>query len=157
MEMKIAISASNDDLNGEVVPVFGRCAGFIIAEAEGSEIKSHQFIDNPGKNAMGGAGIAAARTVVEQAVEAVITGNLGPNAGLILEQSNIKAYQATGMKIKAAVQALAKGGLEQVKGSNVAPDFGRGPGTGAGRGTGRGRDMGGGKGTGPGRGFGRME
>ena len=30
--MKVAISANSADLNGLVSPVFGRCAGFIIAE-----------------------------------------------------------------------------------------------------------------------------
>ena len=42
--MKVAISASSEDTNGQVNPVFGRCPGHIIAEVEGGEIKSHSFI-----------------------------------------------------------------------------------------------------------------
>lgn len=153
--MRIAISASADNLEAQVTPVFGRCEGFIIVEEEDGKIKSHQFIDNPGKNAMGGAGIVAARAVVDQKVEAVITGNLGPNAGMIVEQAEIKAFQAPGMTVKEAVAALAEGKLEAIKGSTVNPDYGKGPGFG-GRGQGRGGGPGfGGRGQGMGRGRGQ--
>ena len=123
--MKIGVSVESEDLNGKVSPVFGRCPGFLIIEAEGKEIKSHQFIENPGKNAMGGAGIVAARAVVDQKVEAVVSGNIGPNAGLILEQSGIKAFQAEGKTVRQAVEELAEGKLEEIKGSSVEQDFGR--------------------------------
>ena len=45
----------------------------------------------------GGAGITAAQLVAEQEAEAVITGNLGPNASNVLKQFKIKAYHASGI------------------------------------------------------------
>ena len=123
--MRIAVSVESDDLEGRVSPFFGRCPGFLILEVEGKAVKSHRFIDNPARNAMGGAGIVAAKAVVEKKVEAVISGNLGPNAGLILEQSGVKAFQAEGKSVRQAVKALAEGRLEEIKGSSVGPDFGR--------------------------------
>ncbi len=145
--MKVAISANSEDINGQVNPVFGRCPGFIIAEVEDSEIKKHEFVGNDAMNAAGGAGIAAAQTVINQGVQAVISGNVGPNAFAVFKQSGIKFYPASGMGIQEAVKKMAEGALKETGNASVSPNFGmRGMGRaglgrarGAGRGFGRGR------------------
>ena len=149
--MKIAVSAMSDDLNSMVNPVFGRCAGFLIVEADGKEIKDSSYIENEAMYARGGAGIAAAQTVVNQGVSAVISGNLGPNAFMVLKQMGVKVYQASGLSVRAAIEKLADGKLSELSSSSVGTNFGMG--RGAGRGSGRG--MGAGRGMGLGRGLGR--
>ncbi len=142
--MKIAISASSNDLEGQVNATFGRGPGFIIAEEENGEIKSHEFVENNAMNAAGGAGIAAAQQVIDKNAKAVISGNLGPNAFNILNQANVKFFPAFGLKIRDAVKKLSSGELTEKNNASVGPNFG----TGAGRGTGRGMGRGGGFGRG---------
>lgn len=147
--MKIAISASSDDLNGQVNPVFGRCPGFLIVETEGSEIKSHSFVSNTALNAVHGAGTAAAQAVINQGVQAVISGNLGPNAFNMIEQAGIKFYPGFGLNIKEAIEKVASGQLKDRNSASTAANYGLGTGNpqtgewhrpGAGRGFGRGRN-----------------
>ncbi len=139
--MKIAISVASDNLDGQVNPTFGRCQGFIIAEVEGSEIKNHFFAANTAMNSPGGAGIAAAQAIITLGVNAVISGNLGPNAFNVLQQAGIKFYPAFGMNIRDAIVKLGKGALGEKTGASVSPNFGTnvGPGKGMGKGAGFGR------------------
>ncbi|MCD6478530.1 MAG: NifB/NifX family molybdenum-iron cluster-binding protein [Candidatus Diapherotrites archaeon] len=138
--MKVAISANSADLNSLVSPVFGRCAGFIIAEVENGEIKSSEFVANPALNMFRGAGIQAAQLVLSKNVQAVISGNLGPNAFAVLQQAGIKIYQAFGLSIKDAVKKLCAGTLPEMT-QVFRPGFGRGFGRGRGFGM-RGRGFG---------------
>lgn len=129
--MKIAVSASADNMDATVDPRFGRCAYFIIVETERNEIKDHEILKNTGVQAMRGAGITAAQIVANKGVEAVITGNVGPNAFGVLSQSGIKIFTGVvGISVKAAVEKYLKGELEET----TVPT---GPGFGPGRGMGR--------------------
>ena len=139
--MKVAISAISEKLDQEVTPVFGRCPGYIIAEIKEGKIENTRFLQNPGISTGMGAGIAAAQEVANQKVDAVITGNIGPNAFRVLNQTGIKVYNVSGITIENALQKLAQGNLEEVKGSTAPGHFGmnengRGPGRGFGRGRG---------------------
>ncbi len=153
--MKIAVSAVSGDLSQPVNPVFGRCNGFVIAEVEGKEMKESRFIPNPAMGAAMGAGIAAAQAVAEQQVEAVVTGNVGPNAFMVLNQSRIKVFQAAGISVQRAIQLFAAGKLTELGSSSVAGHFGMGAGKGIGSGRGAGRGAGTGLGGGAGRRRGR--
>ena len=75
--MKIAISATGLTLEDEVDPRFGRCQHFIVAD---TETKEFEALDNSSATAAGGAGISAAQMIAGKGVEAVLTGNCGPNA-----------------------------------------------------------------------------
>jgi len=150
--MKVAISAVSEDLNQQVTTVFGRCPGFIIVEIEETEITGHSFTPNQAATAAMGAGIAAAQTVVEQGIQAVISGNIGPNALMVLQQSGIKFYQAVGITVKQAAEQLAKGKLKEMTAPSAPGHFGIGPGMGLGRGAGMGRGRGMGRGAGRGKG-----
>lgn len=136
--MKIAISAASNDLKQPINPVFGRCPGFLIIEIEGKEIKGHSFFPNAAAQAGMGAGIAAAQTVAGQGVQAVISGNVGPNAFMVLSQSGIKVYQAFGLSAEQAIQQLAEGKLQEMPAASAQGRFGMGAGRGAGFGRGTG-------------------
>jgi len=137
--MKVAVSAISEDIKQQVNFVFGRCPGYVIAEIDGKEVKETKFIQNPGVNTGMGAGIAAAQAVAGQGVQAVITGNVGPNAFMILQQSGIKIYKAGNISVEQALQQLAKGKLEEVSGSTAPGHFGIDGGAGRETGQGRGR------------------
>ncbi|MBW2966414.1 hypothetical protein KY342_04900 [Candidatus Woesearchaeota archaeon] len=111
--MKIAISSTGKTLNDNVDQRFGRCPYFIIVDIEDKKIEEFKAVENIAAAQSGKAGIAAAQTIAEEEVEAVITGNLGPNASDVLEQFGIKAYQASG-KIKEVIGDFIKGRLNEI-------------------------------------------
>jgi len=88
-EIKICISATGDNLDAFLDPRFGRAMFFLIINSEGRLIKA---IKNTGKQAMRGAGVTAAQIVTDEKVNVIITGNIGPNASMVLSASKIKIF-----------------------------------------------------------------
>ena len=116
--MKIAISSTGDKLEDKIDMRFGRCKYFLIAQIEDKKIKNVKAVENQGALQGHGAGIKAAQQIGDLGVEAVITGNLGPNATDILSQLGIKAYHASG-PAKEALDKFIKGELSAI--TEVAP------------------------------------
>ncbi|MBW2996048.1 hypothetical protein KY332_01975 [Candidatus Woesearchaeota archaeon] len=94
---KIAVSADGDKLHSKVDQRFGRCKYFLIINIDGKEVGTFEAVENQGAVQGHGAGIKASQQIGELGVEAVITGNLGPNATDVLNQLGIKAYHASGI------------------------------------------------------------
>jgi predicted Fe-Mo cluster-binding NifX family protein len=149
--MKIAISATGDNLDAEVDPRFGRCPYFIIIDPETMQFEA---VANESAAASGGAGIAAAQMVVAKGVEAVLTGSCGPNATQVLSAAGVKIVTGVSGRVKDAVQGYKTGKLKTAP-PEVGPGMGQGFGPGMGRGGGMGRGIGRGMGRGGGRGRGR--
>lgn len=88
--MKIAISAEDNTLDAILDTRFGRAKGFIIFDLENNEFS---YIDNvQNLNAAQGAGIQSAQCIVDENVEAIITGYCGPKAYKVLEAADVKIY-----------------------------------------------------------------
>ena len=151
--MRIAITSNGQDLNASFSPVFGRAPYFIIVDTE--NMNNIRAIVNDAMNVARGAGFRAAQNVIDQNVEAVLTGNIGPNSFDILQRAGIKIYSVNASTVKDAIDMFLNGNYVEI----TAPTrgFGSGYGRGFGRGFGRGgfRGSGYGKGFGQGRGFGR--
>jgi len=158
--MKVAVSASGPDLDSPVDPRFGRCANYLIVDTESMEF---EVLENAAAMQGSGAGIAAAQLVAQTGAEAVISGNVGPNAFQTLSAGNIPVYTGATGTVREAIAAFNAGQLQATGGANVdaragmgsagasaAPGAGIGPGMGMGAGMGRG--MGGGMGRGMGMG-----
>ena len=111
--MKIAISATDKNIESNISDVFGRSPYFVIAEIENGEIKKTEIIENEATRQMGGAGISAAQLIAEKDVKAVITGNLGPRALDVLSQFNIEIYYGEGT-IEKVLQEFIKGNLKKI-------------------------------------------
>ena len=146
--MRIAISATGPGLDDEVDPRFGRCGHFVIVDPETMEI---EHVENINVMASGGAGIATAQMVANKGVQAVLTGNCGPNAFQTLAAAGIEVITGVAGKIRDAVEGY-KGGRFQVTSQptveahfgmgGMGMDAGMGPGMGMGRGMGRGTGRG---------------
>jgi predicted Fe-Mo cluster-binding NifX family protein len=132
--MKVIVSAQGDNLEAPVSPVFGRCPIYLLVDTETFEFEA---IPNPAMNQPGGAGIQAAQFVVSQGVEAVLTGNLGPNAFDVLQAASVPGYLAGQGTVRQAVEACRAGQLQRMGGANVAAHAGMGRGRGHGMGAGR--------------------
>ena len=109
--MKIGISSTNSNATAVVDPRFGRCEAFAIIDTETNAIR---FLDNAAKTASGGAGIAAAQQLLDEGVEAVCTGNLGPNAYRVLSEAGIKAYRVSEMPLMDVAKLLKDGKLDEI-------------------------------------------
>lgn len=121
--MRVAISATAASKDAQVSPVFGRCNYFVIMDTDTGEMTSLQ---NPAQGAFGGAGVQSAQMVVQQGVQAVISGNLGPNAKQVLDAAGIEAFVGDGLTIAEAMAALEAGELGQMDRPSVSKDFGKG-------------------------------
>lgn len=129
--MKIAISASQPSLEGEVEPRFGRCRYFIIIDPETSEFEA---LENPNVETASGAGVATGQFVASQGVKEVLTGNLGPNAQQVLTAAGIKMLTGISGKILDVLEAYKAGQLRPTiqpgmrKGRGMGRRMGPGPG-----------------------------
>lgn len=138
--MKIAVSSTAPGIDAEVSPIFGRCNCFVVVDTATQEVK---ILENPAQIASGGAGIQSAQLIVQEGVDAVISGNVGPNAMQVLSAAGVKTYLASGGDVAAAVAALQEGKLDLQAAPSVHKDYGKdGPAMGrggAGHGLERGR------------------
>jgi predicted Fe-Mo cluster-binding NifX family protein len=143
--MKIVVSAQGENLDAPASAVFGRCPTYLFVD---TETLAFEPVANPAMNQGGGAGIQAAQFVVNQGAQAVLTGNLGPNAFGVLNAAGVPGYLVGPGTVRQAVEAFQAGQLQPMAGANVAGHTGMGmaPGMGGRRGTGMGR--GGGRGMG---------
>ncbi len=106
--MKVLVTASSGDLNSPVDMRFARAPFLIILDSEDTD--NAEIVQNPFVNTPSGAGISAARLVIEKGVQAVISGTFGPNSSMILNSSGIKMFvETTGISVKDAVEKIERG------------------------------------------------
>lgn len=115
--MKIAVTSQGSDLDSPVDPRFGRAKNFIVVDTDTGEFTVHDNTQN--LNAVQGAGIQAGRTVVDLAVEAVITGNVGPKAFATLQAGSVKIYSAASGTVKEAIEKFKAGQLQPADKADV--------------------------------------
>ncbi|MFO8133242.1 MAG: NifB/NifX family molybdenum-iron cluster-binding protein [Thermoplasmatota archaeon] len=123
--MKIAISTTGSSLDDPVDQRFGRCPAFLLVDTDTTETEA---LDNRNAQARGGAGIQAAQQLAQAGVEAVITGNIGPNAFQTLQAADIDIYTGASGTAGDALQRYKNGELETADGASVGSHFGMGGG-----------------------------
>lgn len=111
--MKIAVSSDGDTIDSNVDQRFGRCKYFIIANIENKKIIKSEAVLNEGAVQGHGAGIRAAEQVGEFNVEKILTGQLGPNATVVLGKLGITPYHASG-KAKDAINKFLNNELKPI-------------------------------------------
>jgi predicted Fe-Mo cluster-binding NifX family protein len=137
--MKIVITANGTGLDAPASPVFGRCLAYVFVDTETMQFEG---VENPAIVAPSGAGIQAAQFIVGRGAQAVVTGNVGPNAFGVFQASGVPVYIFGGGTVREAIEAYMAGRLQPVGGANVPAYSGMGRGMGAGMGRGRGRGLG---------------
>ena len=129
--MKICFSSTGKNLDSFVDPRFGRCQYLIFMETKNSKII--KAIANENAGAMRGAGITTAQVVASNKAEAVITGNIGPNAFDVLNTSKIKIYPGVfDLTVRQALEKYNQGELKEMQAPTAPGRFGVGGGRGAG-------------------------
>ena len=115
--MKVAITSQGPDMTSEVDPRFGRAKFFIVVNTDTGQFTSHDNTQN--LNAVQGAGIQAAKNVVNLGAGAVITGNIGPKAFTALQTGDVKTYVGAAGSVSDAVERFKAGRLECVSKPHV--------------------------------------
>ena len=111
--MKVAISATGNTLSASVDRVFGRCAWFLFVDSETMACNARE---NRNADAASGAGTSCAQLVLEQEVDAVISGQVGPNAYEVLKQGEVKIFIAPqDSSIREAIEKCAHNELQQMQ------------------------------------------
>jgi predicted Fe-Mo cluster-binding NifX family protein len=121
--MKVVVSSQGETLDAAASPIFGRCPTYVFVDTETNDVKA---MPNPAMNQGGGAGIQAAQFVVSQGAQAVLTGNLGPNAYDVLQAADVPGYLVPEGTVRQAVDAFKAGNLQPMGGANVASHSGMG-------------------------------
>ncbi|HHT02144.1 MAG TPA: dinitrogenase iron-molybdenum cofactor biosynthesis protein [Firmicutes bacterium] len=134
--MKLAICAQGEGMAAQTDPRFGRCRYFVVVDLASGAVET---LENPNCQSAGGAGIQTAQMLADMAVEAVVVGNLGPNAARTLGAAGIQINQGLRPTVAETVQAYRRGELKQDGDATVDAKFGMRMGGGRGGGQGRGR------------------
>jgi len=122
--MKICITSSGRSLDDGMDPRFGRCQYFIIVDTANGQF---EVIQNSAATSGGGAGVKAAQLVANKGVDAVLTGNVGPNAYDTLTAAGIKIVVGlTGITVRQAVEGFKGGNPEYTAGPSVGAHHGAG-------------------------------
>jgi len=109
--MLLGITAQGNNPDAAVDPRFGRCRYFWIVDTVSGQ---QEILENPNGQNSGGAGIQSAQLMVSKSVEAVLTGNIGPNASQVLTPAGIKIYTGITGKVTEVIDRFKSGDLKTV-------------------------------------------
>ena len=110
-------------MDAQVDPRFGRCSHFVIAD---SETMNFEVLTNTAAEAMGGAGIQAAQSLVDKGVQVVIAGNVGPKAYQTLSTAGVEIALSASGTVREAIRSFKRGDLEKPEKPTVRGHFGMG-------------------------------
>lgn len=110
--MKTAISATSGNIDAPLDKRFGRADYFLIVQMPEELL---QVIQNKDQAPVRGAGIAMAQTIVENQVDVVITGQVGPNAMRVLKAAGIRMVAGIPGSVRENLQWLSQEKLERIQ------------------------------------------
>ncbi len=115
--MRIAVTSTGNELISDMDPLFGRAKYFVIVDSETLE---YEVVENEQNlNLPQGAGIQAAKTIVDQKADVLISGNCGPKAFQVLKAAGVKVVTGAQGRVIDAVTQYRSGQLETTDGPNV--------------------------------------
>jgi predicted Fe-Mo cluster-binding NifX family protein len=115
--MKIAIPAVNRDATALIDARFGRTPWFLVYQ---TDTDAWEAIENaPNLQAVQGAGIQSAETLVRQGVTAVLTPHCGPKAFRVLQAAGVTVYLGVTGTVADALTAYQAGTLQPASSADV--------------------------------------
>lgn len=115
--MKIAITAEAENLTSQIDLRFGRARYLIVTDTDTGDFKANDNSVN--LNVAQGAGIQTGSNIANLGVEAVVTGNVGPNAFRTLNAAGIKIFLASKQTVSEAIDSFKAGNLKEINNANV--------------------------------------
>ncbi len=98
-------------------PRFGRAANFVVVDSETGACSS--VCNSINANAAQGAGIQAAKRVVELGAAALLTGHVGPKAFSALQAGKVAIYTGAAGTVADAVEQFKAGKLKTAESADV--------------------------------------
>jgi predicted Fe-Mo cluster-binding NifX family protein len=124
-KMRVIVTTTTGDLDASVDPRFGRGAYFLLVDTDSWAWEGHI---NGGMDAAGGAGTLAAQFAASHHVEAVLSGDFGPNAYTALTAAGIRMHLTGASRTARDAVALFKAGmLQEVRAPTAAGHHGSRP------------------------------
>lgn len=115
--MKVIVTSQGKELSSEIDLRFGRAKWLIVFD---SDTGAFEALDNElNLNAAQGAGIQTGRNVADLGADAVITGNIGPNAFKTLTAAKVKVFLAEKQTVQQTIDSYKAGKLKEVNQANV--------------------------------------
>jgi predicted Fe-Mo cluster-binding NifX family protein len=117
--MKIAVTSYGEELDSKVDHSFGRATWFIVIDLDEGTFQAHSNKQNI--DALQGAGIQAAQNIANLRADAVLTGNVGPNAFRTLNAASVKIFifDKSIETVEEALSAWKAGNLEEVTDATI--------------------------------------
>ena len=115
--MKVVITADGKDLSSRLDSRFGRAKWLILVDRDTGGFEAEDNSVN--FNAVSGAGIQTAQNVAGLEAEALITGNVGPNAFKTLNAAGVKVFLSEAQTVQEALDLFKEGKLQEVTEPNV--------------------------------------
>jgi predicted Fe-Mo cluster-binding NifX family protein len=107
--MKVAVTAKTGDISSPIDPRFGRAPWIVLVDTETGASEIHD--NERAAQAEHGAGIRAAQALASLGAQALITGNVGPNAFETLKAAGIKIYLTYAGTVQGTIERLKNGKL----------------------------------------------
>jgi|ADurb_Met_01_Slu_FD_contig_123_11185_length_766_multi_6_in_0_out_1_1 predicted Fe-Mo cluster-binding NifX family protein len=114
---KIAFSSDGRTLDSKISRSLARAPYFIIAEGSPD---NRTVIENPGKGKGSEGGEMAARALVKERVDTVVTSNIGPKAAKVLEDAHITVHAGCRGTISEAIEKCLAGKLVATRGASYS-------------------------------------
>lgn len=102
--MKVAVTATGNDLESTLDSRFGRCRYLLFVDTENME---YEALANPYAEEAGGVGPRLASLMAERGATLLLTGALGPNAQRALDAADIRTLVDCQGTIREAIEHLA--------------------------------------------------
>lgn len=119
--MKLCITSRGNNLESQMDPRFGRCSYFVFVDPDTMDFEA---MENTHAQSGGGAGIQSGQLMSEKGVDAVLTGNVGPNAFQTLNAASIHVITGVTGTLKDAIFKYKNGDLKPVRNPTVDSHFG---------------------------------
>ncbi|MGC9197822.1 MAG: NifB/NifX family molybdenum-iron cluster-binding protein [Acidobacteriaceae bacterium] len=110
--MKLAITSTGEGLNASLDPHFGRARYLIVVDSETNAVETVSNAVN--LNIAQGAGIQAAKRIMDLGAQTLITGQVGPKAAAALQAGGVAVYAAAGRTVADALEAFRSGSLHAI-------------------------------------------
>ncbi len=114
--MRLAITAKGKDLSAELDPRFGRAAYILFYD---TDTKALEVVDNSAAAGQAhGAGVQAAREVIDRKADALLTPHCGPSAFEAMKAAKVKVFDGLSGTVGEAIERFLAGELQEATGPN---------------------------------------
>jgi predicted Fe-Mo cluster-binding NifX family protein len=115
--MKICIVSEGPDPSAELDCRFGRARYFVLFD---TETHKHESIDNSENVSEGeGAGVRAARRIVQEGCDWVLCGHIGPEAMTVLKEAGVRVAVGACGVVWDAIEAFEEGSLHEIESADM--------------------------------------